>query len=180
MAVLQSKAQGGSRIAPQQTPPKGRYIATCIEIWDQFGVLRNKHKSDELEKVDLTVFYFAFKDKQGIPYVVSTNEMYPMKISSHEKSNLMKFLSQWIGESPKLGWDYCNLKGAGAEIRVSYVESTKVAGKVFPIIQSVAPVEADDIEKIIPLEYFEKLELLGPPTAKAAAIASEDDDDLPF
>jgi hypothetical protein len=179
MAILTSNTGGGfrSRIISTETPPKGRFIATCIEVHDELGVERQKFESSDTEIVDLTTFYFGFKDREGRPHVVKSRAM---KLSVHEKAALVKFVKSWTGKAPGAGFDTQSLKGAGAEIRVERVASMKTPGREYANIADIGPVEDDERGKILPLQNLEGLlrpldETPGQQTANAP-----DGDDIPF
>lgn len=173
MAILTASSGGGSRSRIKnndELPPKGKYIATCIGIGDQYGVERKKFESDDVEKVDLTAFYFGYKCKEGRPWAVKSRDM---KISLHERAALHKFLKEWLGEAPSVGLDTATLVGRGAEIRVEHVPSTRTPGRFFANLQVCLPVDSDDAGKIKPVDAFKGLlhEAVSPDT---------DNDEMPF
>ena len=142
--------------------PKGTFIATCLEIKDQFGVERRKYQSDEMEKVDLTGFLFGFRDKAGKAFKVASRSF---RISGNEKSSLFAFLKAWLGEPPRMGWDYMEMKGAKALITVEHVPSTRNPGQIFAGIASISPVP----------EGFQ-----APPPAPPKPPVAETEDEVPF
>lgn len=156
MAILAANSGGGSRsrIILTETPPKGRCIATCIEVHDEIGVERQKFESSETEIVDLTTFYFGFKDREGRPHVVKSKAM---KLSIHEKAALVKFIKSWTGKPPGAGFDTQSLKGMGAEIRVERVASMKTPGREYANIADIGPVEDDEKQKVLPVDAFKGL-----------------------
>lgn len=156
MAILTASSGGGSRsrIISTETPPKGRYIATCIDVHDEIGVERQKFESSDTEIVDLTTFYFAFKDREGRPHIVKSKSM---KLSLHEKAALVKFIKSWSGKPPGAGFDTQSLSGVGAEIRVERVASMKTPGREYANIADIGPVEDDEKSKILPLDAFKGL-----------------------
>jgi len=179
MAILTANSGGGSRsrIISSETPPKGRFIATCIEVHDELGVERQKFESSDTEIVDLTTFYFGFKDREGRPHVVKSKSM---KLSLHEKAALVKFIKSWSGKAPAAGFDTQSLKGAGAEIRVERVASMKTPGREYANIADIGPVEDDERSKILPLANLQGL--LKPAEESAAQKTANDidGDDIPF
>ena len=63
MAILQQPVVGGNVFADQigdDLAPAGTYVATVLDIVDEFGVQRQKFQSMEMETVDLTTFLFGF------------------------------------------------------------------------------------------------------------------------
>ncbi len=100
-----------------EPPPKGTYLAVCLDVVDQYDVERNKYQSEEKERVNLTWFIFGVKLKSGELRKIRTQN-YGMKISNDPKSTLHKFLSNWLGEAPKSGFDTATLVGRGAQITV--------------------------------------------------------------
>ena len=170
MAVLQPNTAGkSSLIKNNELPPKGRYIATCIYNEDQLGVERTKFESADVEKVDLTAFYFGITDKAGKQYVIKSREM---KISLHEKAALVKFLKSWRGSAPATGFDTASMVGQGAEIRIEHVESQRTPGKMFSNISDIAPVDDEHTDRIKPHRVY--LHLLNVPGTEADA------DEIPF
>ncbi len=116
--------------------PAGTYIATVLDVRDEFGVVRTKFQSTETEKVDLTTFLFGFRDAQGQPHRVASRRM---KISGNEKSALFAFLKALLGKAPEYGWDYCSLKGAKCLLTVEHVRRKDGVG-VFASIAALSPV----------------------------------------
>ena len=152
MATLQAPAENSNGFEIEDVAPSGDYIATCIDIADEFGVTRRKYQSEETEQIDVTRFLFGFKAQDGRLYKVQTFEM---KISGSPKSALYKFLSSWLGKAPNMGWDYCELKGKGAVIKVEQV--TSQMGKIYNKIVSILPPKtnlSDYMAQVIPVEQF--------------------------
>ena len=152
MATLQAPAENSNGFEIDDVAPAGDYVATCIDIADEFGVTRRKYQSEETEQIDVTRFLFGFRAQDGNIYKVQTFEM---KISGSPKSALFKFLSSWLGQAPRMGWDYCELKGKGAVIKVEQV--TSQMGKVYNKIVSILPPKtnlSDYTAQVIPLEQF--------------------------
>lgn len=152
MATLTAPADSSSGFEIEDVAPAGEYIATCLDVADEFGVTRRKYQSEETEQIDVTRFLFGFKAQDGRLYKVQTFEM---KISGSPKSALVKFLSSWLGQPPKMGWDYCELKGKGAVVSIEQV--TSQMGKVYNKIARIAPPKtslADYTSQVIPAEQF--------------------------
>ena len=142
----------------EETPPRGTFIATCIDIRDMFGVERPKFNNpSELEKVDLTAFLFGFRAKDGTAHRIASRSF---KISGNEKSGLYQFLKAWLGQAPKYGWDYCELKGAKALVTVDHQPSRTQPGAVYAIIATISP---------LPEGYQEPASAPTPPAAVATA-----------
>ena len=116
--------------------PAGTFIATVIDVRDEFGVVRTKFQSTETEKVDLTTFLFGFRDTQNQQHRVASRRM---KISGNEKSALFAFLKALLGKAPEYGWDYCSLKGAKCLLTVEHVKRKDGVG-VFASIAALSPV----------------------------------------
>jgi hypothetical protein len=149
MAELKKPETNGFRLGP--TAPAGAYIATCLDIQDQFGVERPKFENpSEMETLDVTRFLFGFKAADGQIYKVQT---YEMRISGNPKSNLFKFLTAWLGELPKYGWDYCGLKGRGAMITVRNQES-RDGSRTYASIVGIAPVMDQLKDQVLKLSMF--------------------------
>jgi hypothetical protein len=145
MAVLQDNAGAGKQfhlfdLGDAPTPPKGTFRARIMDIRDEFGVERkNFEDPSKIEKVDLTAFLFAFRDRAGTIHRIDSR---PMKISGNEKSNLYAFLKSLTGESPRMGWDYMELKGTDCQITVEHVPS-KDGSRIYAQIAAVAPLLQD-------------------------------------
>ena len=152
MAVLTAKAESSSGFEIDELAPSGDYVATCLDIADEFSVPRRKYQSEEMENVDVTRFLFGIKGQDGKLYKVQTFEM---KISGSPKSTLYKFLTAWLGKAPDYGWDYCSLKGQGAVISVEHVVSQM--GTTYPKISRITPAKtslADYSAQVIPASSF--------------------------
>ena len=171
MAVLTAKAESSSGFQIDELAPSGDYVATCLDIADEFSVPRRKYQSEEMEDVDVTRFLFGFGGQDGKLYKVQTFEM---KISGSPKSTLYKFLTAWLGKAPDYGWDYCSLKGQGAVISVEHVVSQM--GTTYPKITRILPAKtslADYSSKIIPISQFGVAPVApSAPVAPAAPVAS--------
>jgi hypothetical protein len=132
--------------------PSGDYVATCLEIKDEFGVMRRKYQSEDMEEQDVTRFLFGFRGQDNELYKVQSWEM---KISGSPKSKLFNFLSQWMGKAPEMGWDYCSLKDSGAIIKVEH--KTSPMGKTYAFIAGIGPVKtslADYSNQVVPASEF--------------------------
>lgn len=141
MAVLVQPVVSGNVFAEligDDLAPAGTYVATVIDIRDEFGVTRPKFQSQEMETVDLTTFLFGFRDAQGFEHRVASRRM---KISGNEKSSLFAFLKSLLGRAPQYGWDYLALKGAQCLLTVEHVTKRDGTG-VFAAIAALSPVPA--------------------------------------
>lgn len=139
MAILQQPVVGGNVFAEQigdDLAPAGTYVATVLDIVDEFGVQRPKFQSTETEVVDLTTFLFGFRDAQGFEHRVASRRM---KISGNEKSSLFAFLKSLLGHAPQYGWDYVALKGAQCLVTVEHIQRRDGVG-VFAGIAALSPV----------------------------------------
>ena len=139
MAILQQPVVGGNVFAEQigdDLAPAGTYVATVLDIVDEFGVQRPKFQSTETEVVDLTTFLFGFRDAQGFEHRVASRRM---KISGNEKSSLFAFLKSLLGHAPQYGWDYMALKGAQCLVTVEHIQRRDGVG-VFAGIAALSPV----------------------------------------
>ncbi|NLG35313.1 MAG: hypothetical protein GX548_08160, partial [Lentisphaerae bacterium] len=112
MAILQQPVQNDRPFADRigtDVAPAGTWMATIVDIRDEFGVSRPKYENpQETEVVDLTTFLFGFRDESGAVRYASSRSM---RISGNEKSSLFGFLKSLLGRAPQYGWDYCELKG---------------------------------------------------------------------
>lgn len=134
MAVLTNNSgAGGLRIEEQC--PAGTHVAVIGHIEDKFGVERRKYENPaEMETLDVTKFFFGVLVGNQ-PYRVGT---YEMRISGNPKAKLYKFLTDLLGAPPPQGWDYCELEGRGAIIRVE--EKVSQAGNAYSIVTGVRAV----------------------------------------
>jgi hypothetical protein len=165
MATLTAPVGTSSGFEINEVAPSGEYVATCLEVADEFGVTRQKYQSEETEQVDVTRFLFGFKAQDGRLYKVQTFEM---KISGSPKSTLVKFLTSWLGKAPTMGWDFCEMKGKGAVISVEQV--TSQMGKVYNKIARIQPPKsalADYTSQVIPAEQFDAPQAAQAPVAQA-------------
>ena len=141
MAVLQQPVNNSNPFADMigdDLAPAGTFVATILDVKDEFGIQRQKYQSTELETVDLTTFLFGFRDAQGAAHRVSSRRM---RISGNEKSNLFGFLKSMLGHAPQYGWDYCTLKGQQCLLTVEHVQRRDGSG-VFAAIATLSPVPA--------------------------------------
>lgn len=143
MAVLQETSSKSVNPYFEQTKddlaPTGTWIATIIDIRDQFGVVRPTFDNPSVtEVVDLTTFLFGFRDQAGQPHKIASKTM---RISGNEKSNLFGFLKSALGSAPKYGWDYMEMKGKKCLITIAH-EAKRNGQGVFPTIAALCPVPA--------------------------------------
>lgn len=136
MAKLQAPT-GGSGLQITETPPPGQYVATCLRVNDVFDVERQKFQSQEMELRDVTRFVFGVKDQAGRQYLLQT---YEYTISGAPGSNLIKFLTSWLGQNPQMGWDYAEMRGRGAMITIQHKQSAKNPGQIYANISGISPV----------------------------------------
>ena len=174
MAILKQPTQTSSIFElPAELPPRGTFVGTCIDIKDVFGVERRKYESEEMEKVDLTAFLFGFRTKDGTPHRIATRAM---RISGSEKSGLYLFLKSWLGQPPRYGWDYFEMKGKKALITVDHQPSRTKPGVLFAVIASISPLpDGFDAQPAQQLP----LAPVAPPMAQPVP-ATTDDDVVPF
>lgn len=152
MAKIEQPQSSGFRIT--DLAPVGQYVAVCLRVEDQFGVERTKFQSLEKEHQDVTRFLFGFFDQSGRPHLVQTFEF---KISGAPGANLMKFLTSWIGRCPEYGWDYCEMKGAGAMIAVNHRTSKSQPPVTYSSITGIFPVPQQMIAYVPESRHFDAL-----------------------
>lgn len=143
MAVLQEQMSKSVNPFIEQIKddlaPAGTWIATIIDIRDQFGVVRPTFDNPSVtEVVDLTTFLFGLRDQAGQPHKIASKTM---RISGNEKSNLFGFLKSALGSAPKYGWDYMEMKGKKCLITIAH-EAKRNGQGVFPTIAALCPVPA--------------------------------------
>lgn len=143
MAILQEQASKIRNPFSERTKddlaPAGQWAATLIDIKDEFGVTRPSFDNPSvMETLDQTTFLFGFRDLNNGPHKIASKTM---RISGNEKSNLMGFLKQALGTTPKYGWDYCALKGKRFLVTVGH-EKRRSGDGVFPVIAAICPLPA--------------------------------------
>ena len=152
-----------------ETPPKGTFLAKCIDCRDLFGVERKKFQSEDMEKVDLTAFLFGFRDKAGKQFKIASRQF---RISGNEKSSLFAFLKSWLGQPPKMGWDYMEMKGQMALITIDHTPSKRTPGLIYADIVSISPVpEGFQVPQVAPAAV---------PVAPAPMPVEDSSEQLPF
>lgn len=149
MALLEQPSSNGFEI--EALAPTGTYVATCLDIEDQFAVDRPKFENpQESEQLDVTRFLFGFRGADGQLYKVQSFEF---RISGSPKSNLFKFLTAWLGTPPKYGWDYCELKGQGTMITIAHKQS-RDGTKTYANLIGISPVIDQLKEQVLPITAF--------------------------
>jgi hypothetical protein len=143
MAILQEANSKSNNpfleLVKDDIAPAGTWVATIIDIKDQFGVVRPNFDNPQVtEVVDLTTFLFGFRDQAGQPHRIASKTM---RISGNEKSTLFGFLKAALGSAPKYGWDYCELKGRKCLVTVAHEQKRNGQG-IFPTIAALCPVPA--------------------------------------
>lgn len=143
MAILQEASSKSNNpfleLVKDDIAPAGTWVATIIDIKDQFGVVRPNFDNPQVtEVVDLTTFLFGFRDQAGQPHRIASKTM---RISGNEKSTLFGFLKAALGSAPKYGWDYCELKGRKCLVTVAHEQKRNGQG-IFPTIAALCPVPA--------------------------------------
>jgi hypothetical protein len=188
MAVLQQPVSHTNPFAQQigdALAPAGTWIATVLDIKDEFGVPRQKFQSTEMETVDLTCFLFGFRDAQGVPHKVASKQM---KISGNEKSALFGFLKGMLGKAPSYGWDYCSLRGHKCLLTVEHVQKRDGSG-VYAGIAALSPLPAGMAvpaqAQTAPVAQPVPQSQVAPPSAPVAPpqpvpTAAVDEDSIPF
>lgn len=162
MAIITQPEASGFDIGA--LAPAGTYVATCLDVQDQFGVDRPKFENpQETEKLDVTRFLFGFRGNDAQPYRVQSFEF---RISGSPKSNLFKFLTSWLGHPPKYGWDYCELKGQGAMITVAH-KLSRDGTKTYANLIGISPVIDQLKSQVLPLAAFAQAHAPAPPPAPA-------------
>ena len=138
---------------PSTLPPQGQFAATCIDIKDYMDVERKVYGSEETELTNVTRFLFKYADPSG-EHHIETREM---KISSDDRSNLMRFLTSWLGHAPSLegDWDYLvEMMGKAALITVAH-QPSKLGDRVWANILNIMAVPAAMQEQPLEADPFE-------------------------
>ena len=139
MAILTASASSGDGPITgwplgDNPPAAGQQVAVCLDIKDTLGHERSVYEDPtRTEVVDLTRFLFGLPDGS----MIQTKEM---KISGHEKSALMAFLTGWLGSAPPLdgSFDISSMKGRGAQITIAQKNSQK--GRTYADVVGISPV----------------------------------------
>jgi len=166
MAIIpEVKSSGGvfGETIGDDLAPEGTFKAKLIDIHNEFGVTRTKYQSDETEVVDLTTFLFGFRDQGGNPHMIATHSM---KISGHPKSKLISVIKSMTGKQPKIGWDYCELKGQVDCLITIEHNLSRDGDRTYANIISFSP---------MPVEGVAPAPVVAPPPVTAAV-----SDHLPF
>ena len=135
----------------------GQYLAVCLGVKDTLGHERPTFDDPSvMETVDLTRFLFGLPDGS----MIQTGEM---KITGHERSNLVKFLTGWLGRPPQMdgSWDYCEMIGQGAVLNV--VGQTSRKGRQYANVQGVTPVMEQLADQVPQAGQFTVPEASTPP-----------------
>jgi hypothetical protein len=171
MAILEDNS-GGAGLQIDELCPEGTYVAVIGRIDDSFGVKRPKFENPtETELVDETRFTFGVT-VNNTAYRVQT---FSMRISGSLKSNLMKFLTALMGKAPKLGWDYCTLKGTGCVITVAH-KVNRDGTKTYANITGIRPVRdslndyTDRVPSLSSFVWDEDAKPASPPVTAAAPV----------
>lgn len=171
MAILTTpKASALSNLG--EPPPKGIHLAVCLDVVDTFNdrVLKyekpyGSENEDDYEYINRETFIFGVKCKDGSLRKIQSKSM---RISMHENSALRAFLTSWLGESPKDGFDSAKLKGKGAQLTL--VEKPNQRGdKTYINIGTISEV-MDELKGKVP-----KVEEFG-----AAGDESNEGQEIPF
>jgi len=126
-------------------------------VVDTFGdrVLKNKRprgsqNEEDYEYINRERFIFGVKCKDGSLRKIKSKAM---PISMHEKSGLRKFLTSWLGESPKDGFDSSKLKGKGAQLTLIEV-ANQSGDKTYINIGTISEVMDELKGKVPKVEDF--------------------------
>ena len=170
MAVLKEPEHMGFEI--EQTAPEGTFIATCLDVHDQFEVERAKFEDPTQKQVlDVTRFLFGFAVAEtGAKAIAQT---YEFRISGSPRSNLFKFLTAWLGKAPAYQWDYCDMIGRGGIISVEHKES-RDGTRTYATVISAFPLIDQVRSQVIPLRDFVTAGLIpGPDGGLSPEVAKE-------
>lgn len=157
MAIIEEQLSSGGSATGwdiSEVCPAGAHVAVCIEVKDTMDVTRPRYEDPStMEIVNLTRFLFGIKGADGLTYRVQTHDL---KISGHEKSALVGFLTSWTAKplQSMIGWDYCEM--AGQPAMVTIVQKTSQKGRIYATIQAITPLpeqlsgQAPSMEDFIP------------------------------
>ena len=127
----------------------GQHVVVCLATKDTLGHTRPTYENPEvMETLDMTRFLFGLPDGS----MFQTGEM---KISSHEKSRLIGFLTGWLAGPPVMdgSWDYVVMVGKGAMITIVHKVSQK--GRTYADIAAVSPVMDQLVAQVPQMASFQ-------------------------
>jgi len=135
-----------------EPPPKGIHVAVCLDVVDTYNDRVLKHgaaygstNDEDYEIMNREQFIFGVKCKDGSLRKIASRAM---RMSLHEKAALRAFLTSWLGETPKDGFDTAALKGRGAQLTL--IEAPSANGdRTYINIGSVSQV-MDELLKLVP------------------------------
>lgn len=135
-----------------EPPPKGIHVAVCLDVVDtyndrvlKYGATYGSTDDEDYEVMNREQFIFGVKCKDGSFRKVASRAM---RMSLHEKAALRGFLTSWLGETPKDGFDTAKLKGRPAQLTL--VEATNQSGdRTYINIGTISQV-MDELLKLVP------------------------------
>ncbi len=187
------KNEGGNNFAPL---PEGSYIGVCVDVID-LGSKVEQYQTNPPKVVPKVAIVFQVTENNpdtGKPYDIAVEKT----VSFHEHAGLRKFLEDWRGKSytdveASHGIPLHKLEGVNAMLIVEHKLSGK--GRTYAKVRNIAPaakgstkVTARDYERATfweqrKADYAQGVQAhrgAQPATPLAAALASPDDDGLPF
>lgn len=138
-------------------PPTGQYLGIVLDIIDVFGVERESFNTPgKMEKRDVTRFIFGLANEHRQIFLYQTVEY---TISGAPGSNLMKFLTSWLGQPPALGWDYQELKAKHHPIMMTIQQrpSKRNPSQIVAVMTGSAPVFAGLLQSVPPPHAFAEM-----------------------
>jgi hypothetical protein len=159
-----------------EPPPKGTYLAVLLDIITTYndrvpkhGKSRESTNEEDFKYVNRERFVFGVKTKEGKTHKIAT-QAFP--VSGHENSGMYKFITAWLGEEMRPGFNTESLKGKGAQITV--VPNDK-SGKTYMNIGIVSPVLDGYEDKVPSVSDFPKAK-----PVEADAQEADATEDIPF
>jgi hypothetical protein len=138
-----------------EPPPKGIHLAVCLDVVDtyndrvlKYGAAYGSSDDEDYELKNRERFIFGVKCKDGSLRKIATRAF---TISLHEKAALRQFITSWLGESPKDGFDTATLKGKGAQLTL--VEDQR-GDKTYINIGTISEVMEELLPKVPKVEDF--------------------------
>lgn len=150
MAILTPSSPSGSdfrllRFTINAVAPKGNFSARCVDILEVADFEEeNRQVPGTMIKKDKIAFLFAVVKDGATSFVQS----WDMNITGGEKSNLVKFICDMLGEKPGPGFDTSSLLGKVFNITVNKRTSQK--GLDYAYLHSIAPSFNEDADKTLP------------------------------
>lgn len=170
MAILPEAQEFKRHFADQignDLAPEGVYVATVLDLVDEYGVTVLDFETKQPRKVDQETILLGFRDAQGNPHKIATR---PMTITSSDKGNLFHFIKAATGKPPAKGFATESLKGAKVQITIEH-KARRKDGSLYASIAQVSRVASQPAPAPAPKPQ---------PAPAPGPAAQPEDDQVPF